>query len=59
MHRLFMVGALAFDVVSGIGQQFGDDLVDGVKSFFSDGDTDVDMGISSTFIDSDLFAEEI
>jgi len=29
------VGALAFDVVSGIGQQFGDDLVDGVKDFFS------------------------
>jgi len=37
------VGALAFDVVSGIGQEFGDDLVDGVKSFFSDGsDTVVD-----------------
>jgi len=33
------VGALAFDVVSGLGQEFGDDLVDGVKSFFSDGDT--------------------
>ena len=31
------VGALAFDVVSGIGQQFGDDIVDGVKDFFSDG----------------------
>ena len=29
------VGALAFDVVSGLGQKFGDDLVDGVKDFFS------------------------
>jgi len=44
------VGALAFDVVSGIGQQFGDDLVDGVKDFFSGGDTDVDMGTDFNFI---------
>ena len=41
------VGALAFDVVSGLGQQFGDDLVDGVKDFFSDGVdavSDFDLG---------------
>jgi hypothetical protein len=41
------VGALAFDVVSGLGQEFGDDLVDGVKSFFSDGVdavSDFDLG---------------
>ena len=44
------VGALAFDVVSGLGQEFGDDLVDGVKDFFSDGDTDVDMGTDFNFI---------
>jgi len=49
------VGALAFDVVSGIGQQFGDDLVDGVKDFFSS-DTDVDMGTDFNFIDSDILA---
>ena len=50
------VGALAFDVVSGIGQEFGDDLVDGVKDFFSGGDTDVDMGTDFNFIDSDILA---
>jgi len=36
------VGALAFDVVSGIGQEFGDDLVDGVKDFFSSDTVDTD-----------------
>jgi len=36
------VGALAFDVVSGLGQKFGDDLVDGVKSFFSSDTVDTD-----------------
>ena len=36
------VGALAFDVVSGLGQEFGDDLVDGVKDFFSSDTVDTD-----------------
>jgi len=41
------VGALAFDVVSGIGQEFGGDIVDGVSNFFSDGVdavSDFDLG---------------
>ena len=36
------VGALAFDVVSGVGQQFGGDIVDGVKNFFSSDTVDTD-----------------
>ena len=41
------VGALAFDVVSGLGQKFGDDLVDGVKDFFSDGADTVSDAVGS------------
>ena len=41
------VGALAFDVVSGLGQEFGGDLVDGVRDFFS--------GTSDPIIDTDPF----
>jgi len=49
------VGNLAFDTVAGLGSAFKDEIASGITGLFSGG-SDVDMGISSTFIDSDTFA---